>query len=118
MSILEKVKHWSENSVVDEILIVAIVVALVETTAQNTIKTSEHGSIKFMIGMTVYMGVGYLLHYAYSKFPLGKMNTVWSCISIVLGLGIGYLAYGEKITTNTVVAAALALGAIYFSNKD
>ncbi len=118
MYFLEQLQRWSEHSIVDEIILVAIAVAVVETLAQNTIKTSEEGSVKFVIGLIVYMGVGYLLHYAYGKFPLGKVNTVWSCISIILALSIGYIAYGEKLTYNTLVAAVLAMLAIYFCNKE
>jgi multidrug transporter EmrE-like cation transporter len=117
MHILEKIRNWTKESIVDEILIFALIVALVESIAQNTIKTSDHGSTWFIVGLCVYAGVGYLLHYLYHEFPLGKMNTVWSCISIILGITIGRVLYNEPVTQNTMIGAGFAMLAIYFANK-
>lgn len=118
MHILEQFREWSKNSVVDEILIFAALVALVESVAQNTLKSSDQGSMWFVIGLGVYALVGYFLHYVYHEFPLGKMNTLWSCISIVLGITIGKLVYNEPLTANMVIAMGFSFVAIYFANKE
>lgn len=116
-NIINNIKKWSENSIIDELLIVAIVIALWESFAQNTIKSSEHGSLKFMIGLSFYMGVGYILHYAYHKFPLGKMNVTWSCISIILAMFIGYTFYDEPMNQWTMMSGLFAIAAIYCAYK-
>lgn len=115
MSILEKIQKWMENSIVDEIILIAIFVAFIESFAQNTIKASEHGSLKFMLGLSFYMGVGYILHYAYHKYPLGKLNVLWSCISIILAMFLGYMFYDEPINNWKIYSIILAVGAVYCS---
>lgn len=115
--IINNIKTWMENSIVDEIILLAIFVAFVESFAQNTIKSSEHGSLKFILGLAFYMIVGYILHYAYHKFPLGKMNVVWSCISIILAMFIGYLFYDEPMNNWNISSIVLAIAAVYCSYK-
>lgn len=113
MSFLENVQKWMENSIVDEIILVAISLALVESFAQNTIKLSDHGSLKFILGLSFYMVIGYILHYAYHKFPLGKLNVLWSCISIILAMFLGYIIYDEPMNTWKIYSLGLAIGSIY-----
>lgn len=118
---LHKLSHWMKNSIVDEVIIIAILLAIVESFAQNTLKTSEHFSIKFILGLSIYMFVGYILHYGYDKFPLGKMNTLWSCVSIIFGVSVGYILYNETINHWTFLAiffAILAILCIYQSDKS
>ena len=116
MHILENIRNWSKNSVVDEILIFAMLIAAVESVAQNTLKTSTDGSVQFVAGLAVYGLVGYFLHYIYHEVPLGKLNTIWSCISIILGVTIGKLMYNEPISHNTIISVLMAVAAVYFSN--
>lgn len=42
------------NSIVDEILLLALLIAFIESCAQNTIKTSDHGTFKFILGLLIY----------------------------------------------------------------
>jgi multidrug transporter EmrE-like cation transporter len=117
---LHDLSKWMENSIVDEVIIIAILLAIVESFAQNTLKNSEHFSTKFILGLSIYMFVGYILHYGYDKFPLGKMNTLWSCVSIIFGVSVGYILYNEKINHWTFLAiffAILAILCIYQSDK-
>lgn len=114
---LDKIKDFTDNSIVDEILIFAIIVAIIETFAQNTLKQSSYGSFRFILGLSFYLLVGYFLHYAYHKVPLGKLNVTWSCFSIILAISIGYMIYDEPIDTNNIIAVFFAFLAIYFANS-
>ena len=110
---MDAIKTWMNQSVVDEIVIFAIALAIVESVAQNTIKMNSNGSNKFIIGMFFYMGVGYILHLAYMKYPLSKMNTLWSSLSIIFAITLGYILYGEPINSWTILATTFAFAAIY-----
>lgn len=105
-------QDWMKKSIVDEIIFVAIVIALIESCAQNTIKTSDIGTFKFICGLSIYILVGYLLHYAYSKFPMSKINTIWSCLSIITAVLVGYLLYEEEINSWLLFAIFFATIAI------
>lgn len=115
MTLSDTIKKWMEESVIDEILLVVFAIAIVEAIAQNTIKQSDSESIKMMFGLSAYILVGYLLHYAYHKFPLSKINVIWSAVSIVLAATFGYLLYDEPINTKLFLAIILALGAIFLA---
>ena len=116
---IEAIQKWMNESVVDEIVIFAVALAIVESIDQNTIKinsNSNNYSNKFIIGILFYMGVGYILHLAYLKYPISKINTLWSCLSILFAITMGYLLYGETINRMTILAAIFALAAIYCLN--
>jgi multidrug transporter EmrE-like cation transporter len=113
--IIKAIHKWMDESVIDEILLVVILLATVEAIAQNTIKQSDSESLHLMFGLSAYILVGYLLHYAYHKFPLSKVNVMWSAISIVLAATFGYILYNEPMNTKSLLAVMLALGAIYFA---
>ena len=112
---MDQIKNWMENSIVDEILLFAVLIAVIESFAQNTLKTSENGSLKFAVGLFIYSIVGYILYYAYHKFPLGKMNVMWSCFSIIFAITIGFFLYDEKIDHWIILSGLLALTAIFCS---
>jgi len=118
MSFLDKIKQFTDNSIVDEIIILAIIVVIIETFAQNTLKNSDNGSITFILGLTFYMIVGYVLHYAYHHVPLSKLNVTWSCMSIILAISIGYFLYDEKLDINSFISVIFALLAVYFANLN
>jgi len=117
-SLIKKIHKWMDESVVDEILLVVILIAIVEAVAQNTIKQSDSESMHMMFGLSAYILVGYLLHYAYHKFPLSKVNVMWSALSIVLAAIFGYVLYDEPMNIKSMSAIILALGAIYLTYID
>ncbi len=118
MNILDKITAWAENSYVDEVLILALIIVLIETFAQINIKSSEIGTYKFIIGLLFYTILGFVLHYSYHKFDLGKINVIWSCCSIIIALTIGYLLYDEVMSTNKIISALLALSAIIVLSNE
>lgn len=115
-TLLDRIKDFADNSILDEIFIFAVIIAIIESIAQNTLKKSDKGSIRFILGLSFYIMVGYVLHYAYHNVPLSKLNVTWSCISIILAILIGYLIYDEPFDKNSVIAVIFAFLAIYFAN--
>ena len=116
--ILDKIHIWADKSIVDELLVFAALIAVVETCAQNTLKNSEDkNKITFIIGLIIYSMVGYVLHYTYKNFPLSKVNVVWSCLSIVIATSLGYMLYNESMNSLKMLSVVLALGAVYCSYK-
>lgn len=112
---LNFIKKWMENSVIDEIIILIFMLVIVEAIAQNTIKQSDPESLKLVFGLTAYVIIGYLLHYAYHKYPLSKINVMWSCMSIIVATIFGYMLYDESFNKKTMLAVTFAILAIYFS---
>lgn len=105
---------WAKESIVDDIVMFAIVIAAVESIAQNTIKTSDAGlTNKFFVGAVIYGLVGFLLHVAYARYPISRLNTIWSSMSIMLAVGFGYFLYGEQQSQWSVLSFLLAMGAIW-----
>ncbi len=109
--ILDKLYIWSKNSIVDELLVFAVLIALIETYAQNNLKGDT-----LLVGIVVYSMVGYILHYAYHKFPLSKINVTWSSISIILAAGLGYVLYEEPLDKWKIFSVISGLFAIYFAS--
>lgn len=112
-SVIQKIKQITGDSIIDEIAIIVLLIAFTETIAQNQLK---HRNL--LAGMTVYMGVGYVLHYSYHHYALSKVNVMWSCLSIILATILGYMLYDEKLTKDSVIAMVFALTAVYFSNRS
>jgi multidrug transporter EmrE-like cation transporter len=111
--ILNRLYKWSKESVIDEILIFAALIAFIETFAQNKLRGDS-----VLIGLIFYALVGYVLHFAYHKFPLGKMNVIWSSISIILATALGYVLYNEPLNSWKILSLISALFAIYFASKS
>lgn len=116
-NIVATIRSWTGESIIDEVLLIALMIAIVESCAQNTIKESDHGSAKFITGLSIYMGVGYLLHYAYHKFPMSKINVIWSCISIILATLLGYALYDEPLNNWVFASVVFAMIAVYCTYK-
>lgn len=114
-SFFTALKQWSEQSIIDEVIIIAVLIAICESVAQNFIKNSpnkQHTTMFF--GLTFYILVGFLLHHAYNNYPLSKVNITWSCLSIVISTLLGYFLYNETITYNTLISVTASLIAVYF----
>ena len=111
------ITKWMENSIVDEILLLAIIIAILEMFAQNNLKMDHDYSYRFTVGIIFYIGVGCILHYGYDKFALSKLNIIWSSISITGSMLLGYYLYDEPVSDNSILAVIFALLAIYFISK-
>lgn len=119
-SFIDKFKIWAESSIADDLIMIAVAIAIIESVAQNCIKNSNKDNLSglFLMGLIVYIVVGYLLHYAYHKFPLAKVNVVWSSLSIILAMTLGYVLYNEPMNIWKLMAVLFATAAIYCSYKS
>lgn len=92
----------------------AILIAILESCAQNSLKQSELYKCekRFYIGIFFYTTVAYALYRAYKDIGLGQMNLVWSCLSIILALSAGHLFYNEPFNKYTALSITLAFAAI------
>jgi multidrug transporter EmrE-like cation transporter len=114
MDFLTSLDKWAQETIFDEILIFALLISFFETFAQNTLKMGK-SKTAMMIGLIGYTFVGYILHYSYSKFPISKLNVIWSSMSIILAIILGYSLYDESINFFKLMSLFFALLAITFS---
>jgi multidrug transporter EmrE-like cation transporter len=69
--------------------------------------------LRYVLGISFYIMVGWVLHYAYNNYAMSKVNVVWSCVSIITAIILGYLVYDEGIDFLKVIGLLLALSAIW-----
>ena len=108
--------RWMDQSILDEIILIVIALALIEAIGQNMLRNGK-GNTKLVFGLSIYILIGYLLHYSYQKFPLSKINVMWSCLSIILATILGYTLYNEAIGKNALLSIIFALLSIFFMYK-
>lgn len=115
-NVIKNVQNWMKNSIVDELIILVILIAIIESLAQNILKKSNNStSLNYLLGLLAYIMVGVLLHYAYRKFSLSKVNVMCSSISIVLATTLGYFLYDEPMNNWNIFAVFFALLAVISS---
>lgn len=105
------------------IIYAIILITIFEATGQLCLKKFRPTDTKsysyFLFGILFYMLVCGLLCYCYKhKGHLGKVNLMWSCMSIIFVIIVGYVFLQEKLKTHDFVAIFFALLAIYFANID
>lgn len=105
------------------IIYAVILITLFEATAQLCFKKFEINKAPsycyFLFGLTLYLLVCGLLCYCYkNKGRLGSVNLMWSCMSIVFVIIVGYVFLEEKLKLHDFAAIFFALLAIYFANQD
>lgn len=98
---------------------IVVMIALTEVVGQACLKKARTQNIKWMliVGMVVYLGVAYLLYVCYDYAGMGHTNLLWSCMSIILAILVGYHMFKEPYNSYNWVAAAFAMGAIYFAHR-
>jgi multidrug transporter EmrE-like cation transporter len=99
------------------IILAVLLIVLCETLAQACLKQSEKQSIFFIIALFLYAVVCYLLVVCYfNNGRLGQVNLIWSSLSIISVITVGYFLFDESIDLNKLMAISLAIGAVYFVN--
>jgi multidrug transporter EmrE-like cation transporter len=99
----------------------AICIAFFETISQNSLKyySGNYESCSHMmmgIGLAGYVMVALLLLTSYNFVAMGKMNLIWSCISIITACVLGYIIFQENFDNYTISSIVLALSAIYVAH--
>lgn len=99
------------------IILAVLLIVLCETLAQTCLKRSEQQSLYFFIALFLYAVVCYLLVVCYfNNGRLGQVNLMWSSLSIISVITVGYFLFDESIDLNKLMAIAMAIGAVYFAN--
>lgn len=98
---------------------IVVLIATFEAFAQTLLKKAQVNKKTHMIlfGVIMYFLVGILLFVSYHYEGLGHINLLWSCLSIIIAILVGYTIFGEPVNHFTWVAFGCALGAIYFAHK-
>ena len=105
------------------IIYVVVLITLFEATAQVCLKKFEVGKHTtynyLLLGVALYFIVCGLLCLCYkNKGGLGKVNLMWSCMSIIFVILFGYIFLQEEIKMHDMIAIIFAFLAIYFANMD
>lgn len=103
-------------------LIVPIIVlagAAIESIAESlSYKAMLHNSKWFLIAAWVlYLFVVILLIQAYKYKGVGYINALWSGITTLLLLTIGYTVFGERLSKNEWIGAILVLAGVFLLNS-
>ena len=105
------------------IIYAVVLITLFEATAQVCLKKFEvdrhHTYYYLLLGVALYFIVCGLLCLCYkNKGGLGKVNLMWSCMSIIFVILFGYIFLKEEIKMHDMIAIIFAFLAIYFANMD
>lgn len=102
------------------ILFSILFITLFESVGQFCLKKfqSKNLYIYFIIAIIAYIIVCGLLCVCYrNNGYMGKVNLVWSCMSIIFVFLFGYIFLNETIHKHDIIALMFALLAIYFASK-
>jgi multidrug transporter EmrE-like cation transporter len=102
------------------VLLSIVFITISEAIAQVCIKKSHKDGMPVLlyIGIIFYGFVCILLMNCYSNGAnMGRVNLIWSCVSIISIITVGYFIFEEKIYTHDIIAILFAIGAIYFANQ-
>jgi multidrug transporter EmrE-like cation transporter len=83
-----------------QLIFIVLSIALFEALAQSSIQYARMymKPIGILAGMFCYAAVAMLLYAAYKYRKLGIVNALWSSLSIVMMLAIGYFFFQEKLS--------------------
>jgi len=105
------------------IIYAVVLITLFEATAQVFLKKFEVGKrssyLYLFTALGLYFIVCCLLCLCYkNNGGLGKVNLMWSCMSMIFVILFGYIFLQEKIKMHDMMAIFFAFLAIYFANMD
>lgn len=95
-----------------------ITISILEICGQTCIrKYREDGHIQFIIlGIILYLIVVALLFHSYRYHGMGIINLLWSCLSIIMAIIVGYFVFNEAFNHYMAMAVVFAVSAIVFAN--
>lgn len=92
-------------------------ILICENSAQYFIKTSneikDYNYLYLASGCLFYSAVAYLLSLSYAKFPLSKVNVIWSSFTIIMSIILGYFLYNENINAKLLLAMSCSVVAVF-----
>jgi len=98
------------------ILFLVVLISTFEACAQSTSYLAyKHNSLLFFaLAWVIYLAVVYLLWKAYHYRGVGYVNVLWSGITTVIMLMIGYFIFHERLSKEEWVGVSLILIGIGF----
>jgi multidrug transporter EmrE-like cation transporter len=100
----------------NNVLVIIILISLFECIAQGCLKQFFKNSKLYLFGLGVicYGAVCYLLVRSYHFKNMGIVNCIWSGISILFIVSIGYTFFNETIDIQDVLGILLIIVGIWF----
>jgi small multidrug resistance pump len=93
------------------LLVLIILILFIECIDQGCLKTFFNNSklYLFIVGALCYVIVYYLLVQSYQFKSMGLVNCVWSGISILFILMVGYFIFSESINIRDIIGVILII---------
>ncbi len=73
--------------------------------------------LELSFGILLYMLGAIPVVLAFKRTDFGLVFVIWESITVVLAIAVGRILFGEHVTPHRVLAIALALVALCFSQK-
>jgi len=100
-------------------LILLILIIFIEAAAMSTIEYSANNKNNYyIIGILLYVLVGYILYRILLHSPLAITNAKWNVVSIILVTGIGVLFFKETLTIYEKFGIGFAILSIILMEFD
>ncbi len=99
----------------NSILFYITLIVVFESVAQTCLKNySNSNNLNFLYtGLFFYLGVAWFLCQSYNQQGgLGKVNLIWSGVSILASLAIGILVFKEKYHLHDILATLMITSGI------
>lgn len=104
----------------NNLLVIIVLISLFECIAQGCLKNFFKNSKLYFFAISVicYAAVCYLLVCSYSFKSMGMVNCIWSGVSIIFIVCIGYVFFNEKIDIQDIMGIGLIIIGIWFILYD
>jgi multidrug transporter EmrE-like cation transporter len=105
---------------VNNLFVIIILISSFECVAQGCLKKffKDSNFFLFLSGIICYAAVCYLLVKSYQFKSMGIVNCIWSGVSILFILWIGWAVFNETINTRDVMGIAFIISGIWFIMYD
>lgn len=96
------------------LLFYILCVAIFETAGQSFLKlaNTRKTTIYFILGIASYAFVSTFLYLSYTYKGVGLVNALWSGISILMMMLVGYFFFKERFATTELIGVGLILAGI------
>ena len=100
----------------NNLFVIIILITLFECIAQGCLKKFFKNSKLYFFGISVicYVTICYLLVCSYQYKSMGIVNCIWSGMSILFIVSIGYIFFNEIIDIKDIIGIRLIILGIYF----
>ena len=102
------------------LLLYAFLLSVFEATSQACIKKARLSGVWLwlLLGALMYMIIVGILYISYKCGGMGKVNLMWSCMSIILAIITGIIIFKEDFNIYTILAIIFAGIAVFFADMS